>query len=86
MGLGAELYLNINIYKDVLMFQYFSFLTTLLILQYNHKKSRVSDKNKFIDYLLNLVNWIYMFISATSQNSPKIIIKDEKNGRGEDNE
>ena len=46
MGFGAELYLNINTYKDVLMFQYFTFLTILLILQYNHKKSKVSDRLK----------------------------------------
>lgn len=38
----------------------------------------------FTDHLLNMVNGIYMFISVTSQNCPKIPIKNDKNGRGED--
>lgn len=48
MGFGVKLYLNINIdtCQDVLIFRYFSSLSTLLILKYNHKKDKASDKLK----------------------------------------
>lgn len=48
MGFGAKLYLNVNTDTclDVLISQYFSSLSILLILKYNYKKGKASDKFK----------------------------------------
>lgn len=44
MGFRAELHLNINTHKDLLIFQYFLFLSMLLILKYTHNRGSASGR------------------------------------------